>query len=226
MAALERPEEALAAYGEAAAVVDSLRKSPLGYRLDSMYLRSKLPLFDAAIDLAAEQGDGPAAARFIELVKSRALSSALSIRPQARGERSELELEFDEITQRLDALEFQGYRGDVAGPEAYQQRVELLARRLELLEELRLRDPRWRGLTEPLPFDPQQVAAALEERSQAALTLYVRDGRVVSVLLAGGEIEVASQEVTADAADCSPSTRPTCCARRPTRTSSTSPTSA
>jgi tetratricopeptide (TPR) repeat protein len=201
LAALERPEEALAAYSEAAAVVDSLRKSPLGYRLDSTYLRSKLPLFDAAIDLAAEQGDGSAAAGFIELVKARALSSALSIRPQARKERTELELEFDDVTRRLDALEFQGYRGDVAGPEAYQQRVELLARRLELIEEVRLRDPRWRGLSEPVPFDAQQVAAALEERSQAALTLYVRDGRVVSVLLAGGEIEVASQEIAADAAD-------------------------
>ncbi len=86
LAAVERPEEALAAYGASAAVVDSLRKSPLGYRLDSTYLRSKLPLFDAAIDLASEQGDGPAAARFIELVKARALSSALSIRPEgSRG---------------------------------------------------------------------------------------------------------------------------------------------
>ena len=67
---------------------------------------------------------------FIDLVKARALSSALSIRPQARGERSGARVEFDEVAQRLDALEFQGYRGDVAGPEAYQQRVELLARRL------------------------------------------------------------------------------------------------
>ena len=83
----------------------------------------------------------------------------------------------------------------------YEERSKLLARRLELLEELRLRDPRWRGLTEPLPFDPEQVAAALEDRSQAALTLYVRDGRVVSVLLAGGSIEVASQEVATDSAD-------------------------
>lgn len=201
LVALARPDAAISAYGEAAAAIDSLRKAPLGYRLDSTYLRSKLPLFNAAIDLSVERRDGPAAARFIELVKARALSSALSIRPQARTQRSDVELEFDAVTQRLDALEFQGYRGTAAGAEIHEQRSKLLSRRFELIEQLRLRDPRWRGLSEPLAFEPAGIAAALEDRAQAALTLYVRDGRVVSVLFADGAIDVASQRVAADVAD-------------------------
>jgi CHAT domain-containing protein/tetratricopeptide (TPR) repeat protein len=201
LAALARADEALGAYGEAAAVVDSLRKSPLGYRLDSTYLRSKLPLFDVAIDLAAERRDGTACARFIELVKARALSSALSIPPQARGPHSELELEFDRVTQRLDALEYQGYRGMAPNADVQRERVKLLGRRLELIEQIRLRDPRWRGLSQPLPFEPGLVATRLAERDQAALTLYVRNGRVVSVLVAGGEIAVATHELAADSRD-------------------------
>ena len=198
LAALGQADAALAAYDDAAAIVDSLRKAPLGYRLDSTALRSKLPLFDSAIDLAAEQRDGPAAARFVELVKARALSSVLSVPPPDRSERSELEQEFDAVTQRLDALEFQGYRGTPASVELHDQRTSLLSRRLELIEQLRLRDPRWRGLSESLPFEPEQVAETLAERGQAALTLFVRDGYVVSVLLADGDIEVATQELAAE----------------------------
>ena len=159
LAALDRPDDALAAYAEAAAIVDSLRKAPLGYRLDSTYLEPKLPLFDAAIDLAEARRAGPACARFIELVKARALSSALSIPVARRGERSERELEFDRVTQRLDALEFQGYRGS-ATADVHRERGELLARRIALLEEIRLRDPRWRGLSEPSPFDPERLAGS------------------------------------------------------------------
>lgn len=201
LAALARADDALAAYGEAATFADSLRKSPLGYRLDSTYLKSKLPLFDAAIDLAAERGDGTACARFIELVKARALSSALSVPSQARGQRSEPELEFDRVTRHLDSLEYQGYSGVVPTADVQRERVDLLARRFELLEQIRLRDPRWRGLSEPVPFDPELVAGRLAEREQAALTLYVRDGRVVSVLFVDGAVEVAQQELASDTRD-------------------------
>jgi CHAT domain-containing protein len=196
LAALERPDDALAAYEQAAAIVDSLRKAPLGYRLDSTYLESKLPLFDAAIDLAEARGAGAACARFVELVKARALSSALSIPAAQRGDRTELELEFDRVTRRLDALEFQGYRGSTTA-DMHRERGELLQRRIALMEQIRLRDPRWRGLTESAPFDPSALSALLAERGQAALTLYVRDDRVVAVLFEGGAIEVASQPLAA-----------------------------
>ena len=56
--------------------------------------------------------------------------------PPARSERSELEQEFDAVTQRLDALEFQGYRGTPASVELHDQRTSLLSRRLELIEQL------------------------------------------------------------------------------------------
>jgi CHAT domain-containing protein len=192
LATLSHPDEALDAYGSAARIVDSLRKAPLGYRLDSTYLESKLPLFDAAIDLAEEQGNGVACAQFIELIKSRALSSALSIPSPTRAARSTLEQQFDEVTRQLDALEYRSYSGAV-GAEAHAARAELLTQRVSLMEQIRLRDPRWRGLTEPVPFDPLALAARLVERNQVALTLYRRDQRVVAVLVADGKAEVSSQ---------------------------------
>lgn len=194
LVALSRPDEALGAYEEAALVVDSLRKAPLGYRLDSTYLESKLPLFDAAVDLAEARRAGPACARFIELVKARALSSALSIPAPQRLVRTELEQQFDRVTQRLDALEYQAYQG-TATADLHRQRADLLAQRVALMEQIRLRDPRWRGLSEPAPFDPHTLARRLGERDQAALTLYVRSDRVVCVLFAGGKIEISSQSL-------------------------------
>ena len=188
--ALNRTNDALASYAEAAAAVDSLRKSPLGYRLDSTSLRDKLPLIEEAIALAADTGHATDCLRFIELVKARALASALSVPASTRTSRTALEIEFDEVTRQLDALEYRGYSGAADGAVVRTERAALLARRIALMEQIRLRDPRWRGLTTPPPFDAAQLAAALTRRNQAALTLHVHDGIVRSVLVVDGRIEV------------------------------------
>ena len=181
--ALGRTKQALAAYTDAVDAVDRLRKAPLGYRLDSTSLRAKMPLVEQAIAFAAEQQDGAACARFIELVKSRALSSALSVPATMRSTRSPLEREFDEITQQLDALEYRGMSGAADGAEVRTRRSTLLARRVTLMEQIRLRDPRWRGLTASPPFDTSKIAATLKARKQAALTLHVHGNVVRSVLV-------------------------------------------
>jgi len=46
--------EALVSYMKSAGVINNLRKAPLGYRLDSLYLKEKLPVFEEAILLACE----------------------------------------------------------------------------------------------------------------------------------------------------------------------------
>lgn len=188
--ALNRIDDALASYADAAAAVDSLRKAPLGYRLDSTALHDKLPLIEDAIALAEDSGQATACLLFIELVKARALSSALSVPASGRNARTELETEFDEVTQRLDALEYRGYSGAADGAAVRNERAALLARRIALMEQIRLRDPRWRGLTTPPPFDLAQLTAVLKQRNQAALTLHVHDRIVRSVLVVGGQIEV------------------------------------
>jgi tetratricopeptide (TPR) repeat protein len=196
--ALGRSAEAIAAYLDAAAKVDSLRKSPLGYRLDSTSLIIRLPLIEEGIALAAQERDGRSCLRLIETVKARALSSALSVPAAARTTRTGLEREFDAVTQRLDALEYSGLSGAMAGADATTQRQALLDRRLALMEQIRLRDPRWRGLTAPTPFDPDALAAALTERTQAALTLYLSGTVVRAVLVIDGRFEVAEQRLSSD----------------------------
>lgn len=200
LAALERPDAALDAYGEATRIVDSLRRAPLGYRLDSTYLATKLPLFEAAIDLSAERGNGRSCCRFIELVKSRALSSVLSVPQEHRQSRSPLEEEFARIARRLDAIEYGFYRGGAAeGSAAEHQR--LTARRREVAEEIRLSDPRWRSLSEPAPLELDRILATLDTRGQAALTLYHRPGRVVAVLLVGGTVQVEVMDLEPSVAE-------------------------
>ncbi len=191
---LGRPDVALDAYSEAAEIIDSLRKAPLGYHLDSTYLAPKLPLFESAIDLAADRGDGERCCRLIELVKARALSTVLSVPAERRTTDSPLEVEFDRITRRLDSIEYEGYRGALT-VQLCAERDHLIVRRREVAEEIRLSDPRWRSLSVPVPFDLERLLAGLDARHQAALTLYYRPERVVGVLLGNGTVRVASMEL-------------------------------
>jgi tetratricopeptide (TPR) repeat protein len=197
LAALHRPRDGLAAYLEGAAAADSLRKAPLGYRLDSTFIRDKLPLFEAAIDLAADLGDAAATAWLVELVKARALSATLSIPAELRPGRSTDEARFDEVSALLDALEFAEYSG--RGSAATQrERRALLGERVSLMERLRIADPRWRTMSEPTPFDLQRTLELLEDGDRSALSLFRRPGRLAAVLLHAGKVWVARRELAGD----------------------------
>jgi len=192
--AANRSDEALAAFGTAAALVDDLRKGSLGYRLDTTFLTDKLPLFAEAIDLAAQQEDGDAAARLIELVKARALSATLSIPPQARSNRTPDQVRFDAVSARLDVCEYAEYAG-TATAETRAERTSLLAARRDLAERIRIADPRWRGLSAPPAFDLAATLERLADGDRAALTLHHRGGLVHAVLLHDGRTRVASTEL-------------------------------
>jgi CHAT domain-containing protein len=194
--ALGRHDVALAAYGAAAGEVDLLRRAPLGYRLDSTYLADKWMLFDGAVELAVRAGAAREGCRLIELVKARALATVLSLPAHQRGATGRSEREFDEVTARLDALEFASYRG-TADVDQHRERARLRARRVELAEKIRVADPRWRTLSAPAAFDLDATLAALAARDQAALTLFDRGSEIVAVLLHDGEIRIAAQPVAA-----------------------------
>ncbi|MEO7132905.1 MAG: CHAT domain-containing protein [Vicinamibacterales bacterium] len=191
--ALYRVNEALVSFETATGFVDLLRRSPLGYRLDSTALRAKLPLFEEAIEFAAECQDADRCLHFIELVKSRALSTILSIPATARVGRSDLEAEFDRVTQRLDALEYQSFSGVGSCAAVQKERGTLVSRRIALMEQMRLRDPRWRGITAPPPFDSEKLAAVLKHRNQTALTLHLHHDVVRSVLVFNGKFEIGQR---------------------------------
>ena len=187
---LGRASEALAAFDQAASHVDDLRKGSLGYRLDTTFLGDKLELFAEAIELACAQGDGQAAARFVELVKARALAATMSIPPPRRTGRGPDEIAFDDLSTRLDALAFQSYAG-AATVQSVQERRALLVRRRDVIERLRIADPRWRAMSQPPPFDLDALLGRLADGDRAALTLHRRDDVVVAVLLHEGRTRVA-----------------------------------
>jgi CHAT domain-containing protein/tetratricopeptide (TPR) repeat protein len=195
-AALGDAPGALEAFVQAAQTVDNLRKAPLGYRLDSTYMADKLPLFEQAIGLACDLGAAEVGCTLIELVKSRALTAALSLpKSDAPSWGNELAKQIDVLSQQIDALEYAIYcQRDVDVSE--RRRNELLEGRARLLEQLRFSDPRWRSLTAAPAFSVPQVLEALAEGRQSALTLFCRPGEFVAVLLKEGACRIAAQPLS------------------------------
>ncbi len=188
--AANRPIDSIEAYADAIDTVADLRRVPLGYRLDSTYLQDKMPLFREAIAFTAAEGMAPECARFMEVIKSRTLSATLSVvRSDAAGTDDALSEQFASISARLDAIEYQGFSSGSWTRELREDRQELLAERAQLLEQLRFSDPRWHALTEPAPLHIDVLRAALRERNQAVLGLFLHDSKLSAVLL-GPEIEL------------------------------------
>ena len=201
--ALDRPGEALDAYVESANTIHGLRKAPLGYRLDSTYLRDKVPVFEAGIDLACKRDEAETCCRLMEMIKSRILTATLSMsRDSPSTEVSDLDRQVDQLSRQIDALEYSSYyHAGMASPErtaALEGRKEaLLDQRAALMEQIRFSDPRWRALTEPVPFDLPATLDLLAARNQAALTLFFRPGHIVAVLLQDNACSTAALSLSA-----------------------------
>ena len=192
----ENRAQALQSWRDAITTISELRRAPLGYRLDSTYLADKKELYAEAIAEAARAGQAADCCRFIESVKSRTLSAVLSLPRSVNGSSAGLEREFDRVTRELDALEYQAYREGWA--ERASSRNALLKRRAELLERIRIGDPRWRALSQSRPLDLDAALKVLSSRSQAALTLYYEPPDLSAVLLFAGELRVGQLKMTAD----------------------------
>ncbi|MGZ4852704.1 MAG: CHAT domain-containing protein, partial [Halobacteriota archaeon] len=197
LTALKRQAEALEAYVQAAHTINTLRKAPLGYHLDSTYLKDKLPVFEQALDLASARGEAEVCCRLTEMVKSRILTATLSISASNQPKStSDIDRLVDELSRQADALEYTAYREGWTD-DLNQKRALLLSKRADLIERARFSDPRWRTLTEPIPFDLDQTFDLLEERKQAALTLFYQQDHVISVLLYEGKCTVATTQISA-----------------------------
>ncbi len=188
---------AIQSFRDAVATVSELRRAPLGYRLDSTYLSDKKDLYSQAIAEALRTEEAVDCCRFIEGIKSRTLTAVLSIpRADSRG-RMGLDLEFEDVTAQLDTLEYQAYREGWSAERRAGHRA-LLQKRTDLLERIRISDPRWRHLSVPLALDVDGALQTLSRRSQAALTLYYDPPVLVSVLLCDGEITVGHVSTAPD----------------------------
>jgi len=192
---LRRNDEALAAYQKTAAVINSLRLHPLGHRLDSTFLKDKLPVFDAAIDLCCASARARECAEFMEMVKSRALLAVLSAPASVGASTGVQEQQFEKITQELDVLEYREFREGIS-PDTESQKQALLAERSQLLERLHYSDQRWRSLSEPVATNIEEISRVLAARDQALITLYYRPGKVVAVLLQGSTYTAETIEVS------------------------------
>jgi len=185
LSGLGRGAEAVAAFRAGMSDADRLRMAPLGYRLDTTFVRDKLPMAEEAVDTALAHHDAEAVAWFVELVKSRALAATISVPRASSGGPDAHEAQFDALSERIDALAFALYSG-TAPVEVLQERVDLIARRDALLEQIRIADPRWRAMTEPVPVDIDNIQASLGS-TRAALVLHHRrrgnDQQVIAALV-------------------------------------------
>jgi CHAT domain-containing protein len=188
---------ALQSFRDAVGTVSELRRAPLGYRLDSTYLADKKDLFSRAIAAAVLADQAPDCCRFMEGIKSRTLTAVLSIPRSGVETRADLDGQFDALTRQLDVIEYQAYRNGWT-LEKRSEHQALLQKRSELLERIRISDPRWRRLSQSPPLDLNTVLKVLSERSQAALTLYYDPPDLTGVLLVDKEVRSARLKMTSN----------------------------
>jgi CHAT domain-containing protein len=191
-------EEALEFYSKAIDTVNDMRKAPLGYRLDSTYLKDKLTLFRAAIELACKMECAKECCGFMEMIKSRILTATFSITnpvPDDQDKTGDIGKKIDELTRKLDSLEYSGYK-EGWKDEIKTERTSILLERSELMERIRFSDPRWRSLTEPIPLDLERIAKILKDREQAALNLFYEPDRIIAVLIRDGKYTVGQLGIT------------------------------
>ncbi len=187
-------EKALESFSGAINTVNDLRKAPLGYRLDSTYLKDKLPLFRAAIRLACKMDRAKECCGFMEMIKSRILTATLSITnpaPVDHDTTGDIGKKIDELTLKLDSLEYSGYKGGWKD-EIKNERTSVLLERSELMERIRFSDPRWRSMTGPVPLDLNRAAKILKDREQATINLFYEPDRIIAVLIRDGKYIAAS----------------------------------
>jgi CHAT domain-containing protein len=201
--ALHQPDEAFAQLGDALATIADLRRGTLGHRLDSLYLTDKLPVIEAALELALQGNKASEACRIIESVKARALTAILGLSRSGDADTGSQD-DFDAMSRQLDGIEYQISASEWS-PELQaqratllEQRATLLQRRAALIEQARIADPRWRSLSTPAAFDEQELGARLREANAAALTLYSRRTSIVAVVVDGTGCAVGAHELSED----------------------------
>ena len=188
-------QKALDEYIKSANIVNSLRRAPLGYRLDSTYLKDKYPLFFEAIELACSLKEGSECCNLMEMIKSRTLTATLSI-PSTMAGTSQLKDKAHQLTTELEALEYKAFRGEISANEVRTRSVQLRDQRDQVIQQIRFSDPRWRNLTEPIPFDLNAISDLLLKKKFCAISLFYNADRIISVLIK--EKECFISEVTVD----------------------------
>lgn len=178
--------QAVGYFKDAIDTINLLRRAPLGYRLDSTYLADKKPVFAEAIQSMLAMGAAMDCCRFMESLKSRTLTAVMSIAGSETAVDAGLDGQFEEITRQLDAIEYKAYM-EGWSPDRRRAHRDLLQERADLLERIRISDPRWRTLSEPVQVDFNAILALLAERSQAALTLHFEPPNLSAVLLFNGQ---------------------------------------
>jgi CHAT domain-containing protein len=195
--AMGKTKQAIDAFRAAMSDADRLRMAPLGYRLDTTFVRDKLPMADDAVDTALAVGDAPAVAWFVELVKSRALAAAISLPRDPAAGHTPQEAQFDALSQSIDALAFAMSSG-TADKGASKERRKLIDQRDTVLEQIRINDPRFRTMTEPAQVDLDAIRARLGP-TRAALVLQHRPDRdpaqIVAALIDSAGVVASAQNL-------------------------------
>ena len=124
-----------------------------------------------AIEQAAHDQLAADCCELMDSLKSRTLTTVLSLPRTALKSDNVLQAQFEDITRELDVIEYLGYRD---GPSVARKArtASLLATRANLLERLRITDARWRRLSVTPPLDLRAVSEGLsrELRRHLALT--------------------------------------------------------
>lgn len=182
-------------------MISEKMKSPLGYRLDSTYLKGYEKNIHAAFSLCVSLRKTADFLNFSEAFKAKSLTAIFKSHASdaPRQQRDNLSIqEYEQLEKKVDFLELKTY-GNALDPDAVQAcnkaKEQLSEQRIALLEKIRIADPRWHQLTETTPLDIRQIQQLLKKKNQAMLDMYLCGKTCVVALVTGDELEIDSVEL-------------------------------
>lgn len=203
LSSLDRNQDSLQSIRKSAEVISNLRRAPLGYRLDSLYLKDKIPVFEEGIRLACEMGSVEDCIILMEMIKARILAASLSVpRIEASGDPNQLDVQFDEISRKLDQLEYMAFDDNIWTDEIEAERQRYMHIRAELIERIRFSDPRWRTLSEPVEFKVTECLDYLHERELPALSLFMFGNHITTVFIHDGVMQAKVMLISKQTQQC------------------------
>lgn len=182
---------ALQAYSQSIEFINQLMKQPLGFSVDNQYLKPKYEVFTKAISLAIQLEDFETACHFMEMVKSRTLTHFLRTKNVAASDiQDQLIKEYQELEKQLIGLEYTITKTGQGVEEAEQLRNQ----KEQLLEKIKVQNPRWHQLSAGIELDFDQIRYYVEKNSCAILNLYYGDDQVHMICISKSGIHHASSK--------------------------------
>ncbi|MEN8905309.1 MAG: CHAT domain-containing protein [Clostridiales bacterium] len=186
--------KALEYYKRTTDEIDQLRTVPLGYRIDSLFLTDKIEIFRCAYIFCYNNCFINDICRISNMVKSKSLSLRLYSKinnSNFDNDYNSLIAEFENINNKKDAFEQSNINNKISKLEYLKIRKKIIYEREEILEKIRIFDPRWRNLSIKNDLILEQVIRKLQYKNQVLLDIFCIGNNIYTTLISYDKLKVS-----------------------------------